>query len=166
MHKFNIIVTPWGSRYWVASLKKTVQVRSKLFKKPQPYHGTSIRGEGKVGWAYYRHLSCIARRDTLHQGLRHQLLQTHLVELYAQHQPFNHRWSPFTLQSTHLNQWPFIPHQAAVSASRRGPVTWPQTELTVRPSFFLSFFLIYNLKVSHLGTNQRRVLKLKTRGRQ
>lgn len=51
MHEFNIIVTLWGSRHWVASLKKTTQVRSKLFKKPQPYHGTSIRGEGKVGWA-------------------------------------------------------------------------------------------------------------------
>lgn len=46
MHKFNIIVTPWGSRYWVASLKKTAQVRSKLFKKklnPTMEHQSGVK---------------------------------------------------------------------------------------------------------------------------
>lgn len=137
MHKFNIIVTPWGSRYWVASLKKTAQVRSKLFEKPQPYHGTLIRGEGKVGWAYYRHLSCNARRDTLHQWLRHQLFQTHLVELYAHMVTFHNCslliWTSGLLSHIKLQ---YQPHAAAQSHGPR--LSW----LSGRLSFFLSFLYI------------------------
>lgn len=46
MHKFIIIVTPWGSLHWMASLKKTAQVWSKLFKKklnPTMEHQSGVK---------------------------------------------------------------------------------------------------------------------------